>query len=282
MQITIRSEEYMKRPCITRMPNYTGVHRTKNDTNPLGKLDVETIFKLDDEKTKANKDEWTLMRNLIGSGEVFLKNGERLVGDYWAFITTMHGRPVIRRVRSKDSITRRIQILNRIKLKYEEGIYEGDFVVMKSQQQSPKYSWPLIFKSGVLHAITNNIEWIHVAAQNENVYYDQLHQTFVAWLNRNMRFPPNIRAGDRQKMTFRMQSIFHLRQINSKKLWKKYIQHHECRFGYLTYSKGKATFWHHAAHDGVKVIHDIDDERNALLTSVIQRRGWIDSEGNVL
>ena len=253
MQITIRSEDYMRKPCV--------------NSGPIALPSFSDNLK-----------EWTIMRNILASGEVWIGPSDRMVADYWALITTMNGRAVIRRIKSKEPISRRIQLLNRIKLKYEQGIYSGDFVVMKSSQAKSKHSWPLVFKSGVLHALTNHIEWIHSAADHRGVYFDSTNETFTNWLQRNIEFPPYATREDRNKMIFRMQLIFHLRQLNSKRLWKKYIDANKCRFGYMTYSKGKAKMWQHAHNDLIRVRHDLTDERSPEMKRQLMIRGWLDDD----
>jgi hypothetical protein len=269
MQITIRSEDYMRKLCVSvgrenmvLTPRYGGMIERNSDP-------VRTPAQED------NLKEWTTMRNVLASGEVWVGPTDRMVADYWALITTMNGRAVIRRIKSKESMSRRIMLLNRIKLKYEQGIYSGDFVVMKSTQQHAKHSWPLVFKSGVLHAITNHIEWINIAADQLGYYYAQNNTTFQSWLQRNIEFPPYASQTERDKITHRMQLIFHLRQLNSKRLWKKYINTHKCRFGYMTYSKGKAKMWQHAHNDLIRVRHDLTDERSPEMKRQLMIRGWL-------
>ena len=78
-------------------------------------------------------------------------------------------------------------------------------------------------------------------------------------------------------MTNRMFDIFLLRQLNSKRLWKSYIRRYNCRFGYLTYSKGKAKMWHYAASGPMAVIHDLNDIYKEQTLTSLHRRGWLPS-----
>lgn len=257
MQITIRSEKFMKKSCLT---TNIGATITYN------------------ENISRRRQIWTAMRNYIASGEVMLASGDKMVGDYWAFISMINKRPVIRRISSKEPISRRIQILNRIKTKYENGTYSGDFVVMKSSQQSYKHSWPLVFRSGGLHILTNNIEWILGAAVKEEVSYQTGDLTFINWRRRNLNFPPYMSNTEKEKMNHRMLEIFLLKQLNSKRLWKAYINRYNARFGYLTYSKGKAKMWHHAAGDHCRVLHDLDDIISGRTLVSLQNRGWLPND----
>jgi hypothetical protein len=261
MQITVRSEEYMKSPTWWG----SDIDEAQNLMGPTP----------DD---SGMRKEWRVMRNILASGEVLTAYGERLVGDYWACITTMNGRTVIRRITSKEGISRRITVFNRIKRKYEEGIYSGDFVVMKSSQALSKHSWPLVFKSGVLHAITNHIEWINAGANAEGMFYDVNHPAFLRWINRNIEFPPYASPKEKDRIRHRMLYIFLLRQLNSKRLWKSYIKRYDCRFGYLTYSKGKAKMWQYASGDHRKVMHDLTDKRKKALVKILKSRGFLISE----